>query len=163
MEAKSSTSNEYLKTKVLTASPEKLQLMLYDGAIRFCEQARSAILERKIEDSFNGISKAEKIIMELALSMKDEIAPETCAKMRSLYMFIYDRLVTANISKELEPLDDALRVIRHIRETWLLLMEKLQEERGGAASAAYNVEIPAPNGQSRTIGSIIFFRKLVLI
>ena len=51
MDKKPNTPNEYLKTKVMTASPEQLQLMLYDGAIRFCEQARSAIEEKQIEQS----------------------------------------------------------------------------------------------------------------
>ena len=57
--------NEYLKTKVLTASPEQLQLMLYDGAIRFCEQAREAIKNREIEKSYQSLSKAEKIVLEM--------------------------------------------------------------------------------------------------
>ena len=74
MDAKN--TNEYLKTKVLTASPEQLQLMLYDGALRFCEQARLAIENRQIEDSFNALARAEKIVMELCNGMRDEVAPE---------------------------------------------------------------------------------------
>ncbi len=63
--------NEYLKTKVLTASPEELQLMLYDGAIRFCEQARVAVANKEIENSYNLIVRAENILMELTNAMKD--------------------------------------------------------------------------------------------
>ncbi|MBN1765420.1 MAG: flagellar export chaperone FliS [Sedimentisphaerales bacterium] len=123
------STNKYLQTKVMTASPEQLQLMLYDGAIRFCEQARVAIKNKEIENSYKLLSRAEKIIMELCTSMKDEMAPETCGNMRSLYIYCYEQLVEANLKKEVENVDNALKVIRHMRETWIMLMEKLQEER----------------------------------
>jgi len=122
-------SNAYLEAKVLTASPEQLQLMLYDGAIRFCEQARLAIQKNKIEESFNLITKAEKIIMEMLNSLRDEFAPDTCANMRRLYVFCYDRLIEANLKKNPKPLDEALNVLRPMRETWILLIEKLKEEK----------------------------------
>jgi flagellar secretion chaperone FliS len=131
MSAKGPTMNEYLKTKVLTASPEELQLMLYDGAIRFCEQARVAVKNKEIENSYNLIVRAENILLELTNSMKDEIAPETCSNMRRLYIYCYEQLIEANIKKEIEPLDNTLKVLRHLRETWILLMEKLIEERSG--------------------------------
>ena len=124
-------SNAYLKTRVLTASPEQLQLMLYDGAIRFCEQARVAIEAKDIEKSYKLITRAEDIVMELTNGLRDDIDPETCANMRNLYIFCYERLVDANLKKELSCLDDAVKVLRHMRETWVLLIEKLQQERCG--------------------------------
>ena len=129
MTEKPKNTNQYLKTKVLTASPEELQLMLYDGAIRFGEQARIAIENQEIENSYNLIVRAENIILELTNSMKDEIAPETCANMRRLYVYCYEQLVEANVKKTIEPLNNALKVLRHLRETWILLMEKIKEER----------------------------------
>ena len=125
---------------MLPASPEKLQLMLYDGAIRFCEQARAMIEANEIENSFNLITKAEKIVMEMCNSMRDDLAPETCANMRRLYIFCYDRLVTANIKKDLKSLDEAIEILRELRQTWVLLMEKLQEER--------SQELSVPNASS---------------
>jgi len=138
------TSNEYLKTKIMTASPEQLQLMLYDGAIRFCEQARPAIRGRDIEKSYSLLTRAENIIMEMMKSMRDDIAPETCAKMRSLYLFCYEKLVEANLKKDIEHLDDALKVLRHMRETWLLLMDKLHREKHPAAESDAPSPPPAP-------------------
>ena len=104
------TSNHYLKTKVMTASQEELQLMLYDGAIRFAQQARQAILDKNIEQGYNLLIKTQKIVLELSNSMRDEISPETCSHMRALYMFCYEKLVTANMSRDIEPLDEAVRV-----------------------------------------------------
>lgn len=128
MDNKPNTS-EYLKTKVLTAAPEQLQMMLYDGAIRFCEQARHAIENEEIENSFNLLSKAEKILLEMFNSMRDDDAPQTCANMRRLYLFCYERLVVANMKKDIGALDEALKVLHHIRETWGMLVEKLQQEK----------------------------------
>ena len=126
---KTRNSNAYLEAKVLTASPEQLQLMLYDGVIRFCEQARLAILANKVEESYNLITRAEKIIMEMLNSLHDEFAPETCANMRRLYVFCYDRLIEANLKKVPKPLDEALDVLRPMRETWILLLEKIKEDK----------------------------------
>jgi len=129
MDTKTSPINQYQKTKILTASPEQLQLMLYDGVIRFYEQARETIQAQKIEESYLLLSKAEKIVLELCHSMREELAPDTCAKMKALYMFCYERLVNANLKKEIPPLEEALDILRHMRQTWLLLMEKLAEEK----------------------------------
>ena len=133
MDKQDKTAKEYLKTKVLTASPTQLQLMLYEGAIRFCEQARPAMENKEIEKSYHLIRKAEKIVMELSNSMRDEYAPEACANLRKLYMYCYDRLVKANLEKKPEPLDEALEVMRHMRESWLMLMEKIRQEKADAS------------------------------
>ena len=141
MDPKTKNSAEYLKTKVLTASPEQLQLMLYDGAIRFCEQARAAIENKQIETSFNLLNKAERIVMELCTSMREDFAPELCFNMRRLYLFCYDRLVTANVNKDLKAVDESLDILRHLRQTWLLLMEKIHQEKSAASPSA----APAPD------------------
>ena len=147
---KTKNSNAYLEAKVLTASPEQLQLMLYDGAIRFCEQARLAIQDNKIEESFNLITKAEKIIMEMLNSLRDEFAPETCANMRRLYVFCYDRLIDANLKKISKPLDEALDVLRPMRETWILLLEKINEEKTNPTPSS-----PDPKSDDPLLGTTV--------
>ncbi|MBI9016601.1 MAG: flagellar export chaperone FliS [Phycisphaerae bacterium] len=143
----STTSNQYLKTKVMTASPEELQMMLYDGAIRFAQQARQSIVDKEIENSYKLLTKTQKIVLELSNSMRDEISPETCAQMRALYLYCYERLVTANMSRDIEPLDEAIKILIHIRETWCMLMDKLKEERGqeqeNLAMSQFNSELAA--------------------
>ncbi|MBN1845280.1 MAG: flagellar export chaperone FliS [Sedimentisphaerales bacterium] len=149
MTAKNATPNEYLKTKVLTASPEQLQLMLYDGAIRFCEQARCAIEQGEIEGSYNLITRAENIIMELTKSMRDEVAPETCDNMRRLYLYCYEQLVEANTRKDVAPLENALRILRHLRQTWELLMEKIRREQAAGRDSSG----PSASGQDPPAGA----------
>jgi flagellar secretion chaperone FliS len=157
-------NKEYLKTKVMTASPEQLQLMLYDGAIRFCEQARTAIENKEIEKSYTLILRAENIVMELCNGMKNDVAPDICANMKRLYLFCYERLVEANMKRVLPPLDEALQVLRHMRETWMLLMEKLHQEKSQqAVEIPSAIPIPSPSGDQREpaelrLGAVINFQ-----
>jgi flagellar secretion chaperone FliS len=122
-------TSEYLKTKIMTASSEQLQLMLYDGAIRFCEQARSAIEAKDIEGGYTALSKAENIVLELQNGLRDEVAPEICTRMRALYLYCYEQLVKANLKRQVSFVDDALKILRHLRETWVMVMEKLKNEK----------------------------------
>ena len=124
---------QYLKTQVMTASPEVLQLMLWDGAIRFAEQGRQAILKKDIEGSYNALLRAQKIIMEMNTSLKHEVSPELCRNLAGLYTFIYRKLVDANTSKIVTHVDEALKIMHHQRQTWVMLMEKLSEDRAAQA------------------------------
>lgn len=136
-------AQNYLKTKVLTATPEQLQMMLYNGAISFCEQAKAALIEKNWEQSYTLISRAQKIIIEMSCSLKHEVAPELCGKLASLYNFAYRQLIEANIHHKVEAMDEALQVLRYQRETWALLMEQLGKQK--AAAAAAKLDLPAPS------------------
>jgi flagellar secretion chaperone FliS len=128
-------THEYLKTKVMTASPELLTLMLWDGAIRFAEQGKIAIIEKDIEGSYKTLLRSQRIITELTANLKHDVDPDLCGKLAALYNFIYRRLVDANVTKNPQLVDDALEIMRHQRETWVMLMEKLTRERAGEAQA----------------------------
>src|SRR5438552_2277687 len=101
----------YLRTKVLTATPEQLQLMLYDGAIRFGEQARLALEKKKFDESYALITRVQAILSELTCTLKHDVYPELCGKLTSLYNYCYRKLVEANIDHKLESLDEALNVL----------------------------------------------------
>jgi flagellar secretion chaperone FliS len=135
----------YLRTKVLTATPEQLQLMLYDGAIRFTEQAKLALQKKDFEGSYNGASRAQKIIAELSGSLKHELAPDLCGRLASLYNFVYRKLIEASIEHKVESLDDALAILRYQRETWAMLLDQLGKKK--AAVAATKIEMPIPNAR----------------
>lgn len=128
-------TNEYLKTKVMTASPEMLTLMLWDGAIRFADQGREAIIKKDIEGSYHALLRSQKIILELAASLRHEVNPDLCKNLSALYTFIYRRLVDANIQKNVKLVDDALEIMRHQRQTWAMLMDTLSKERVARAQA----------------------------
>ena len=138
-------ASTYLRTKVFTATPEQLQLMLYDGAIRFTEQGKAAMAKSDFEGVYNAISRAQKIITELQCGLKHDMAPELCGKLSALYNFVFRKLVDANIQHDLASIDEALQILRYQRETWVLLLDKLGKAKAGAAAAM--IDMPAPNEQ----------------
>lgn len=106
----------YQNNSILTAAPEELILMLYNGAIKFCNLASEAIDQNNISKSNDNILKAQDIISELRviLDKKYPVAQE----MDRMYEFIYHLLVEANISKDKDKLSTATQFIREFRETW---------------------------------------------
>jgi flagellar protein FliS len=138
-------AQQYLRTKVLTATPEQLQMMLFDGALRFCEQARAALQRKSYEESYTLISKAQKIVLEMTTSLKHNVAPDLCKKLAALYTYAYKRLVAANVEHDMKALDEAHEVLRFQRETWAMLMQQLAQQKAGAV--ARQLDIPAPSSR----------------
>ncbi len=139
----------YLRTKVMTATPEQLQMMLYDGALRFGEQARAALQERNFEKSYTMISRVQKIITEMTGSLKHDVYPELCGKLASLYSFAYRKLIDANIKHDMAALDEALDVMRYQRETWAMLLDQLGKQKAAAAATKINMPTPSPQMESK--------------
>jgi flagellar protein FliS len=109
-------ASAYNDSKVMTASPAELTLMLYEGAIKFCNIAIMAIEKNDIQKSNLNIIKAENIIMELrsTLDMKYPVSEQ----LDSIYDYIYRCLVEANIKKDKDQVENALSLIRELRDTW---------------------------------------------
>lgn len=120
-------AKNYLRNKVLTASPRELRLMLYDGALKFCQQAIEAINAQDIEAGFEALMRAQKIVLELSTSLKHDVEPDLCAKLSALYTYMYRLLVDANMNRQTQPIEEAIRLLEYERGTWLLLMEQLGE------------------------------------
>ncbi len=135
------TINPYLRTKVLTASPEELRLLLLDGAIRFASQAREGLQERDYHKSYEGFRQCRDIIMELLSTIRPEVNPELCSRLSGLYTFMYTELVSASMEKNPARVDKIIGLLEYERETWQMLMQKLTDERTGGASAPAR---PAP-------------------
>ena len=128
-------ANAYLKTRVLTASPAELRQLLLDGAVRFARQAREGLEKKDWEKSFEGFSSCRNIVMELINSMNPEADPELCARLSSLYTFIYSELVYASHERDVARLDKAIELLEYERETWSLLLQRLASERTGGNGA----------------------------
>ena len=121
--------NAYLRNAVLTATPEQLQLMLYDGAIRFASQGADAIEQDDYEASFETLSRAQKIVLELRAGVRREANPELCDQMTQLYHYIYQRLVDGSINRDAETIREAVKLLEYQRETWVMLIERIGRER----------------------------------
>lgn len=121
-------ARSYLRTKVLTASEEELRLMLYDSAIKFTRQAVEALERKDFEASYHALVRAKKIVLELSSSLNHTAMPELCKRLAALYIFIYQRLVDANVNRDETAVSDAIRLLEYERETWQLLMKTLSEQ-----------------------------------
>lgn len=112
--------NAYQKNSVMTASPAELTLMLYEGAIKFCNLAIMAMEKNDIEKRNTNLKKAQAIIMELRCTL-DHKYP-VWEDFERVYEFIYNQLVDANIHNDVEALECALKYTREMRDTWKEVM-----------------------------------------
>ena len=112
--------NQYMRSKIMTASKAELTLMLYDGAIKFCNMAKRSIEKKDIPGANTNIKKAEAIIEEFlaTLDHKYEVAKD----FENVYNYIYDRMVEASLKKDPEILDEVLEHLRTMRDTWKEVM-----------------------------------------
>jgi flagellar protein FliS len=139
-------TNAYLRTQVLTASPEQLRLMLLDGALRFARQAAEGMAAKDYEGTYNGITQARAIVLELATSIRADVDPDLAERVRSVYLFIYREMIDASLNRDPARLDKAIELLQYERETWALLVQKVGAERAAAQPAA----TAAATGDGRT-------------
>lgn len=113
---------QYNNSKILTASPAELTLMLYDGAIKFCNIAIMGIEQKDIEKAHKNIVKVQRIIDEFrsTLDHKYPVAED----FDRVYVYILQRLFEANIKKDKEILEEVLVHLRSMRDTWKEVMQK---------------------------------------
>lgn len=115
----------YLRTKVLTASPAELRLLLIDGAIRFAQTMRDGLEVKDHEKIYEGSSNCRAIVTELITSLKPEVDPKLCERLNSLYTYIYSRLVEGMSEKDITIIDEVIKLLRYERDTWAMLLENL--------------------------------------
>lgn len=113
---------QYNNSKILTASPAELTLMLYEGAIKFCNIAIAAVESKDIEKAHIHIQKIERIIdyLRQTLDMKYPVAEH----FERIYTYLSQRLVEANIKKDKEILEEINGHLRSLRDTWKEVMKK---------------------------------------
>ncbi len=118
--------NKYLEDKIKQATKEQLTLMLFDGAIKFCNMAITAVENKHIEKANYNIRKVENIILEFraTLNFDYNIAKE----LDNIYEYLYNRLVQANIKKDKEILEEVLGHLRGLRDTWAEAMVIAKKE-----------------------------------
>jgi flagellar protein FliS len=140
-------NNEYLRNAVMTASPEQLHLMLYDGAIRFARQGVEGIKAKNYEMVYNGFNRAEKIVLEMLNSLNYDIDRALCERMAGLYTFIYRKLVEASTQRNVEIAEEAIGLLEYQRETWVMLIDKLNQERASQEGPQPAAAPPEPTGE----------------
>jgi flagellar protein FliS len=125
--------------------------MLLDGSIKFCRQAADALGRKDWEQMFNALVRAQKIVLELSTSLNHQVEPDLCDKLAALYTYIYRRLVDANMERDVAPVEECIRLLEYERETWAMLMKKLQamRERGEDPVAETRAQLEQRNPVGR--------------
>jgi flagellar protein FliS len=136
-------ASSYLRTRVMSASPAELRLMLLDGAIKFAGRGRGGLERRDVEAAYDGISRTQQILVELINALQPDQAPDLCQRLQGLYTFMYTRLIEASRERSAAIVDEIIQLLTYERETWDMAMQKLAEEQGTAPPA---LEESAPAG-----------------
>lgn len=107
---------QYNNNKIMTASPQELTLMLYDGAIKFNNIAIAAIEENDVQKAHTNIMKVQRIIEEfqMTLDFKYEVAND----FNNVYNYLMTRLREANMRKDKEILEEVSEHLHTMRDTW---------------------------------------------
>lgn len=113
---------QYNRNKILTASPAEVTLMLYEGAIKFCNIAIMAIEQKDIEKAHNNIIKTQRIIEEFRNTL-DHKYP-VWEDFDRVYVYVLQRLLEANVTKDKEILEEVNTHLRSMRDTWKEVMKR---------------------------------------
>lgn len=121
----------YKQNSVNTASPGELTLMLYNGCLKFINQAKKAIEENNIEAKNTNIQKAQNIIQELMVTLNMDL--EISKNMMSLYDFMRRRLIDANIKGDVAILSEVEELVTDFRDTWkeVIQVNRQKQYAGG--------------------------------
>ena len=113
---------QYKKSSIETATPEKLLIMLFDGAIRFSKQAQTAIEKKDFETSNKQLLKVQDILDELIYSLDKEKGGQIAINLSELYCFYKNEVFQANIAKDARRLEYVIEFLQYYREVWLEAM-----------------------------------------
>jgi len=126
---------EYSQASVAGEGQLKLIIMLYEGARKFLMQAREHIRRGEIEDAHNCLVKAKRITVHFLCTTNPE-AGELAMNLHRLYVFLYERIALANLRKNVDEVDAALRILNKLLEGW----KDLDKQTQSAAAARPQVE-----------------------
>ena len=113
---------QYNRSKILTASPAELTLMLYEGAIKFANKAIVCIDKKDVPGAHDAILRVERIIEEFRSTLNRDYA--VSEDFDRVYVYLLKRLQEANIRKDAEILEEVLTHLRSMRDTWKQVMLK---------------------------------------
>ena len=108
----------YQTAEVQTADQRRLIIMLYDGAIRFLKKADAKIEAKDFEGTHNYLVRSREIVAELLASLRPEIAGQVGTNLKRLYVYVFNRIVEANLLKDQAILAEVIGILTTLREGW---------------------------------------------
>ncbi len=123
---KKQKTHQYLENAIMTATPEELTLMLYDGAIKFANKAIVYIEMNNIEEAHKSIMRVQDIFTELMSTLNMDY--ELSENLYSLYEFISHTMRQANIKKDMALIKEMIEMTRELRDAWAQAMKIAKKE-----------------------------------
>ncbi|MBI3992166.1 MAG: flagellar export chaperone FliS [Candidatus Lambdaproteobacteria bacterium] len=132
----------YQHIEVQTADQRQLILMLYDGAIRFLKKAVIKIDARDYESAHNYLVRSRDVISELLATLKPEKGGEIGENLKRIYVYLFNRLVEANLLKDPKIIAEVIRILGTLREGWAGTKANAAHHAGpGETSQKVNVKL----------------------
>ena len=126
---------QYQQTQVSTSSPEKILLMLYDGAINFSRIAQEKAANGDKSERGKYVSKAQAIVAELMNTLDHETGGVIADRLEQLYLYIINEYVQANVNNSVSSLGNTIKILSMLRDTWAEAIEIVKKERETGAIA----------------------------
>jgi flagellar protein FliS len=133
--------HSYRETQIKTATPAKLILMLYDGAIKYINLAVEKLNNKykAYDEVSNHIIRAQDIVTELMVSINFEKGGEIAKNLFSLYMYMNRRLLEANIKKNSAVLEEIKKLLMELRSAWAEIANKVGTEQDHSNTSNINI------------------------
>lgn len=124
----------YKRQQIMTATPEALTLMLYNGCLKFMTEGMEALEKKDYEQANISIQKAENIISEFRVTLNMDY--EISHQLFPLYNYVYDRLVEGNMKSDVSKIEEAKGIITELRDAWAQAMKKARVMKAAGKGAA---------------------------
>lgn len=127
----------YKRQQVMTATPEALTLMLYNGCLKFIDEGIQHVNAKEWEKANTALQKAQNIISEFRITLNMDY--DISHQLMPLYNYAYDRLVEGNMKSDVGQIQEARDIIKELRDAWAQAMKKARAEKGtqGAQGGSY--------------------------
>ena len=130
-------ADAYKRQQVMTATPEALTLMLYNGCLKFIKEGVEALAEKHYETANESLQKAQNIISEFRVTLNMDY--EISHQLLPLYNYAYDRLVEGNMKSDPTIIAEASDIMTELRDAWAQAMQKARAEKGSQGTEGSGV------------------------
>lgn len=144
-----SVRQTYLQGDLYSATPQKIQLLLIEAAIKNVHRCKLFWKESKFEESLEASQRAQDIVAEMLCALDLDNAPDIARQLASIYLFIFRRIAESGMLYSDEKLDDALRILESERETWRLACEKF----GSTKTAGGDTRVATPTSTKTAVAA----------
>lgn len=116
--------NSYLTTEIMTADPEKLILLLFDGAINFLKQGKIYLQEKQYEEKGKQLIRGHAVVTELLNSLDKKKGGDIAIRLQAIYVYILQRITDANLNKDAGAINECVGLLSELREAWYTITHK---------------------------------------